>query len=348
MNPKTYMVGGAVRDLLLGRKPKDIDYVVVGANHRWMIEQGFTQVGVTFPVYMHPETGQEYALARREKKTGPGYNGFEVETENVTIEEDLSRRDLTINSMAIDEDGTLIDPYGGYKDLMGRILKHTSDAFAEDPIRVLRTARFAARYDFDVQFDTIEFSRKIAHEIDDVDPNRVWLEIRKAIREPYIDQFFDKIWSTCSRRSKMMDSIYPLHMSFRPNVHHQIFVSRSPTEVLVAAYLTPSNENGASKMEIELHQMFNEFSDLAYDSVGQIRFIMKWRLLQDCDRTEWFLNAGMFLFKSFDEFVEKRTILKNYQMTDDQKDHLSKCKGKEARDYIEDVYICVLGDKECL
>ena len=144
---KIFLVGGAVRDKLLGLPVDERDWVVVGATPEDMTELGFKQVGKEFPVFLHPESNEEYALARTERKTGPGYHGFEFDTAtDVSLEDDLKRRDLTINAIAEDADGTLVDPFGGQTDLEERRLKHISDAFAEDPVRVLRVARFAARF----------------------------------------------------------------------------------------------------------------------------------------------------------------------------------------------------------
>jgi tRNA nucleotidyltransferase (CCA-adding enzyme) len=184
---KVYMVGGAVRDKVMGIEPKDIDYVVVGATPADMIEMGYQQVGAGFPVFLHPITGDEYALARTERKTGVGYNGFEtVFDPSITLEDDLIRRDLTINAMAMDLDtGEIIDPYGGRRDIQRRDLRHTSEAFAEDPIRVLRTARFAARYDFMIAVDTVRLMRKVVPEIDHVPAERVFAEFQKGLMEDH-------------------------------------------------------------------------------------------------------------------------------------------------------------------
>lgn len=183
------MVGGAVRDKVMGIEPKDVDYVVVGATPADMLAQGFQQVGAGFPVFLHPTTGEEYALARQERKVGVGYNGFEtVFDPSITLEDDLLRRDLTINAMAMDlETGEIIDPYGGQQDIELGILRHTSDAFAEDPVRVLRAARFAARYKFDIARETVRLMEKIVPEIDHVPAERVWAEFQKGLMEdePY-------------------------------------------------------------------------------------------------------------------------------------------------------------------
>ena len=189
---KTFLVGGAVRDKLLGRPVKDEDFVVVGATVQEMLDQGFQQVGADFPVFLHPETKDEYALARTERKTGVGYNGFVCETENVTLEDDLARRDLTINAMAIDSDGVLVDPFGGEQDLKDGILRHVSDAFAEDPVRVLRVARFAARYQFRIAPETLGLMRSLvaSGELDHLTPERVWAETEKALTEEIPATFF--------------------------------------------------------------------------------------------------------------------------------------------------------------
>lgn len=179
---KVYKVGGCVRDHLLGLEPKDIDFVVVGATSDQMLSEGYTQVGASFPVFL--KNGCEYALARTERKTGVGYSGFAVDINNVTLEDDLLRRDLTINSMAMDDDGLIIDPYGGVNDLSKRILRHTSEAFAEDPIRVLRVARFAARYgNFKIHETTLELMTKVAPELVHVPGERIWAELEKGLSE---------------------------------------------------------------------------------------------------------------------------------------------------------------------
>lgn len=200
---KVYQVGGCVRDKLLGRTPNDIDYVVVGATPQEMLDLGFSQVGASFPVFLHPTTGAEYALARTERKTGVGYLGFETDyNPNVTLEDDLYRRDLTINSMAMDEDGNLIDPCGGQADLEACLLRHTSEAFAEDPVRVLRTARFAARFGFQIAPETLKLMGDIAHELDFVPQERIWAEIEKGLMGKYPADMFDclkacKVFERC-------------------------------------------------------------------------------------------------------------------------------------------------------
>lgn len=183
---KSYVVGGAVRDELLGLPVSDRDHVVVGATPEEMLRLGYKPVGRDFPVFLHPETHEEYALARTERKTARGYHGFEFHTDpDVTLEQDLGRRDLTINAMARDEDGTLIDPYGGEDDLRAGVLRHVSPAFAEDPVRILRVARFAARFGFDIAPDTYALMRHMADagEVDALVPERVWQELARGLME---------------------------------------------------------------------------------------------------------------------------------------------------------------------
>jgi tRNA nucleotidyltransferase (CCA-adding enzyme) len=178
---KVYLVGGSVRDELLGMSGGDRDWVVVGATPHDMLDAGYVPVGKDFPVFLHPDTKEEYALARTERKTAPGYHGFQFHAEpSVTLEQDLARRDLTINAMARDESGALIDPHGGERDLRARVLRHVSPAFAEDPVRILRLARFAARHaDFSVAPETAELMRRMveAGEVDALVAERVWQEL---------------------------------------------------------------------------------------------------------------------------------------------------------------------------
>lgn len=196
---KIYRVGGCVRDRLLNLPVSDIDWVVTGATAEAMLELGFKPVGKDFPVFLHPETRQEYALARSERKTAAGYHGFEFDTDpTISIEQDLLRRDLTINAMAENEDGELIDPYDGQNDLKARILRHVSEAFSEDPVRVLRVARFAARYHhlgFSLAAETAELIHQMGEsgELESLVAERVWYEMSRALDEPHPEVFFQTL-----------------------------------------------------------------------------------------------------------------------------------------------------------
>lgn len=199
MPMQIYMVGGAVRDKLLGRPVNDRDWVVVGATPEQMLAQGYLPVGRDFPVFLHPETREEYALARTERKSGRGYRGFVVHSApDVTLEEDLSRRDLTINAIAENIDGTraegIFDPYSGAQDIEARVLRHVTDAFREDPVRILRVARFAARFtDFTVAPETMQLMREMVEhgEVDHLVPERVWQELARGLMEEQPSRMFE-------------------------------------------------------------------------------------------------------------------------------------------------------------
>jgi tRNA nucleotidyltransferase (CCA-adding enzyme) len=193
---KIYAVGGSVRDKLLGLPVKDKDYVVVGTTQKAMKALGYKPVGRYFPVFLHPVTHEEYALARTEKKVTAGYHGFIFHADHyVTLEEDLARRDLTINAMAEDENGSLIDLFGGKKDLKNGLLRHINESFAEDPVRILRVARFAARYQFSIHSTTLKLMKKMvaAGEVAALQPSRIWQEMAKGLMEKKPLLFFDAL-----------------------------------------------------------------------------------------------------------------------------------------------------------
>jgi len=211
---KIYLVGGAVRDQLLGLNVKDRDWVVVGATPEQMIREGFRPVGKDFPVFLHPDTHEEYALARTERKSGKGYKGFTFHTSpDVTLEQDLIRRDLSINAMAMDSEGVIIDPYGGRHDLEQRQLRHVSQAFSEDPLRVLRVARFAARFadlKFVVARETLALMQSLcaADELNHLSAERVWQEFERALQTPNPGVFLD-VLSRCNALEKLMPELTP-------------------------------------------------------------------------------------------------------------------------------------------
>lgn len=222
---KTFLVGGAVRDKLLGRTVTERDWVVVGATPEQMQSLGYMAVGKDFPVFLHPHTKEEYALARTERKTGPGYTGFSFHcSKEVTLEDDLIRRDLTINAMAESEQGEIIDPYGGQADLHHKLLRHVSPAFAEDPVRILRIARFAARYHqygFRVADETIALMQTMASngEVDHLVAERIWKETERALAEPN-PEIFIQVLRECHALEKIFPEVDALFGVPQTAIHH--------------------------------------------------------------------------------------------------------------------------------
>jgi tRNA nucleotidyltransferase (CCA-adding enzyme) len=222
---RVYLVGGAVRDGLLGLEPRENDWVVVGGRPEDLLDKGYRKVGASFPVFLHPETAEEYALARRERKEGHGYHGFVVDFDpGVTLEEDLLRRDLTINAMARDEKGALVDPYGGHEDVEKRVLRHVSPAFREDPLRVLRVARFAARLaplGFTVHASTMTLMSEISQsgELDHLAAERVWTEIARAMAEPRPGRFVE-VLRDCGALKILLPEVDALYGIPQPEKYH--------------------------------------------------------------------------------------------------------------------------------
>ena len=223
---QTYMVGGAVRDALLGLPVHDRDWVVVGATPQAMADAGYLPVGRDFPVFLHPDTREEYALARTERKTAPGYHGFAFHADpGVTLEQDLARRDLTINAMAQDQAGQVIDPFHGRRDLQDRVLRHVTDAFREDPVRILRLARFAARFaDFSIAPETLQLMREMvaAGEVDALVPERVWQELSRGLMEDKPSRMFE-VLRECGALARLLPEVdrlwgVPQRADYHPEV----------------------------------------------------------------------------------------------------------------------------------
>lgn len=265
---KTYLVGGAVRDELLDLLVKDRDWVVTGATPEEMLKRGFKQVGADFPVFLHPDTREEYALARTERKQGRGYHGFTVySAPDVTLEDDLKRRDLTINAMAKSTEGELVDPFGGRQDIQTRSLRHVSEAFAEDPLRILRTARFAARLQplgFTVAEPTMALMQEMvkAGEVEHLVPERVWQEIQRALHENEPGTFFD-VLRNCGALATIIpeldqDDTYSAALKALRCVHS----SAGGTSARFAALMSPLAENEARKRAAQLKAP-NDCQDLA-------------------------------------------------------------------------------------
>ena len=221
---KTYCVGGAIRDELLGLPVADHDWVVVGATPEEMVARGFQPVGKDFPVFLHPQTREEHALARTERKTARGYKGFQLHyAPDVTLEQDLRRRDLTINAMARGEDDELVDPYGGRRDLAAKLLRHVSESFVEDPVRILRVARFAARFhDFSVAPETLALMRLMVDvgEVDALVPERVWQELSRGLMERHPSRMFEVLRS-CGALERVIPELARLWGVPQPAENHQ-------------------------------------------------------------------------------------------------------------------------------
>lgn len=279
---KSFLVGGAVRDMLLGLEPKDCDYVVIGSTVEQMLNAGFKEVGADFPVFLHPETNEEYALARSEKKIGPGYRGFSVEfSPDITLEDDLFRRDLTINAMAIDDNGDVIDPYGGLIDLKNKVLRHTSTAFQEDPVRVLRLARFAARYsDFTVHEDTMLLMRHMVDSgsLNSLVPERVYAEFSKGLME-----------DNPSRMFSILIEIGAAMSFFEFMNYHPLRL----TALSVAAL------NGAEKE--------TRFAIVASGFRSAIDF-KKWTISSDCEEVATLVNNNIFSISRYDTLTSEERV----------------------------------------
>lgn len=255
---KTYLVGGAVRDELLGLPVKDRDWVVTGATPEEMLQQGFKQVGADFPVFLHPRTREEYALARTERKQGRGYHGFTVySAPDVTLEDDLKRRDLTINAMAKSTDGELVDPFGGREDIQTRSLRHVSEAFSEDPLRILRTARFAARLQplgFTVAEPTLTLMRQMVRdgEVEHLVPERVWQEIQRALHENEPGTFFEILRDCGALASIIPELNHGETFSAAMQALRCIHSSGGETDTRFAALMSPLTSKEARNRAAEL------------------------------------------------------------------------------------------------
>jgi tRNA nucleotidyltransferase (CCA-adding enzyme) len=269
---QVYLVGGAIRDELLGLPAAERDWVVVGATPEMLQAQGFRAVGREFPVFLHPETQEEYALARLERKVAPGYRGFVTEfSPEVTLEEDLQRRDLTVNAIARSSDGRLIDPYGGQADLQARLLRHVSGAFVEDPVRILRVARFAARFD-ELGFHVAPETRALmcdmvaSGEVRALVPERVWRELERALRTTHPGRFF-QVLQDCGALAEVLPEIDVLLHEAAPGAAAMQALQaaadqgRSPP-VRWAAMLTDLDTSALESLSVRL-RIPNEYSELA-------------------------------------------------------------------------------------
>jgi len=253
---KAYVVGGAVRDELLGLPVADRDWVVVGATPEELTRLGFKPVGKDFPVFLHPQTGEEYALARTERKSGRGYKGFTVyAAPDITLEEDLRRRDLTINAMARNEAGVLIDPFGGARDLAEGVLRHVSEAFGEDPVRVLRVARFAARYGFRVAEETMQLMRRMVAEgeIEDLVAERVWQELARGLSETRPQRMFE-VLEACGALARLMPEVQAIRADQSRRLAFDAALGRAaasvPVRFALIAWFLPADHPGGCERAV--------------------------------------------------------------------------------------------------
>lgn len=324
--PKIYQVGGCVRDSLLSREPKDYDYVVVGATYDWMISQGFIPVEATsFPVFHHPETREEYALARTERKTGHGYSGFVTEFDpSITLEDDLRRRDLTINAMAKDlETGEIIDPFHGLHDLQNGILRHVSPAFAEDPLRVLRVARFRARYKFRIAHKTVELMQQLvaSGELDHLTPERVWTEMEKGLSEPNPIMFIMTLmavdaWSRLFSTVHVGSTFHQLQQAKEMDFNSKIMIILSTTSLENA--LTILEKYKASAETIRVLHVFKILQDAflvlptGYSVINLLKTVDGFRQPEVFKST---INAANVVSPEFGHFVQ--SIADAYELIKD-------------------------------
>jgi len=363
---ETFVVGGAVRDRLLGRDGSDRDHVVVGATPELMLELGFKPVGRDFPVFLHPVTHEEYALARTERKSGRGYHGFTFLADpSVTLEEDLARRDLTINAIAEHSDGSLVDPYGGVRDLEARVLRHVSPAFAEDPVRILRIARFAARFmslGFTIADETLELMRSMVAdgEVDHLVSERVWAETQRALAEPAPQAFVSTLRS-CGALARLLpevEALYgvPQRAEYHPEVdtgaHLELVLAQAarlaPGDALVA-YCALTHDLGKGVTEAELlprHHGHDAAGMPLVDAVSQrmkvptefaraARLVCRWHLLAHTALTLK-PSTVLSLFDRLDAFRRPSTLdLFLLACEADQRGRL----GREERPYPQADYL---------
>jgi len=308
MAMQTYVVGGAVRDELLGLPVKDHDHVVVGATPEQMVQAGFRPVGKDFPVFLHPRTQEEYALARTERKTAPGYKGFVFHTaSDVTLEQDLVRRDLTINAIARAEDGTLVDPYHGQQDLQARVFRHVSDAFAEDPVRILRVARFAARFpEFSVAPETNALMQRMVQqgEVDALVAERVWQEIARGLMEQRPSRML-QVLRECGALQHVLPELAPHFGAHLLQVADHAAARGLELPVRFAALMLALGAPPAALEQIEqLCQRLRvptECRDLAAlalrerDSVAQAMTLAPAALVSLCERSDAFRKPARFV-----------------------------------------------------
>lgn len=338
---KVYLVGGAVRDFLMGKEPSDKDYVVVGASPEEMLAAGFERVGADFPVFLHPITKDEYALARTERKQGHGYHGFSVDYgKDVTLEEDLLRRDFTINAIAMDEDGNIYDPYNGKEDIANGILRHVSPAFSEDPLRVLRAARFKARFGYDIAPETMDLMKELhdAGETKHLTKERIWKEASRALTHDNGSEFF-----TTLQKIGLGIEVFKEMPGFNTDRNIDFFLTRAPLisvdemlkgknlESRVAHWTLPLDRTVDIKAAIEMWREAGAPGEIM-DRIGMTGAI--WNTLAKSSETERTTPSDNW-FKMFMELDALRRTDRWIAAYEDVKDHFSIISNKP--DFIPDV-----------
>ncbi len=347
---KIYLVGGAVRDAILGLPIEEKDWVVVGSRPEEMLAQGFLPVGKEFPVFLHPKTKDEYALARTERKTAKGYKGFVFHADpSVTLEEDLARRDLTVNAIAQDDQGNLIDPFGGTQDLKNKIFRHVSAAFSEDPVRILRLARFAARFnDFTVDPSTNKLMQDMVQngEVDALVPERVWQEFEKALGYADPSRFF-AILNDCGALEKLFPELMEIQSYELPaekTVRFAILLnhlSLNQIEHLCNRYRVPNDYSDLAKLTVKLKENYLALSD----AKSILNFILSADALRRKARFDDLLTVYKIALKNTAEknaLLEKALIaIKNIDIKTLQERGL---KGQEFADALYELRLEALGN----
>lgn len=316
---KTYLVGGAVRDKLLGKEPHDKDYVVIGSTVEEMLSHGFIQVGKDFPVFLHPETGEEYALARTERKTGSKHTDFSFEfSSNITLEEDLIRRDFTINTMAMDmETGEIIDYFNGLQDLENKILRAVRpETFVEDPLRVLRGCRFAAQLDFEIAHETMELMKKMVEDgmINHLTAERVWKETEKALSEGYNSKRYFEILNECGALKVLMPGVYSLvntpeqvkyHPSGNTFKHTMIALNRVRNKDSITKWVVVCHDLGKGNTPENILPKHNNHDERGIDLIESLCKILKTPTMYK-DFAKTFCKNHMRMAKFLDMSIKKQ------------------------------------------
>ncbi|MCH9644196.1 MAG: multifunctional CCA tRNA nucleotidyl transferase/2'3'-cyclic phosphodiesterase/2'nucleotidase/phosphatase [Gammaproteobacteria bacterium] len=354
-----YLVGGAVRDQLLGLPVKEKDWVVVGATPSEMLAKGFQPVGKDFPVFLHPETHEEYALARTERKTGKGYKGFVFHADaEVTLEEDLKRRDLTINAMAQTDDGEIIDPYDGQQDLKAKRLRHVSDAFAEDPVRILRLARFASKLpDFELDSETLTLMKAMvaAGEVDALVAERVWKECERALNEKQPKRFFE-ILKQCGAFEILFADItlrdsdyaalnYAAEHESNATVRWSALLAKQDSEKLEALfkrYRLPKEHSEVALMTCRWHSFLHDIKNKSAEDI--LQFVKSVDVLRRPERFTIFCEACQACYQDTlstqQDLIEK--IVAAIKNIDISKLNDQGLKGKDFADALHQLQLCCI------